>query len=223
METIFTLSLLMLVPVYGQLVIWGYCYRIVEHLLFSTEATTPPYQGYAVNWYMARSAWSGVPMLFLYVIGGMFVFFAGSSTLIISIVTAFGGPDSQAAVFGILFPVVVTLIVSSLLIGSGMLLVTTLRMALMQDFREGFRFAWLFDFWRKTWLEIVLSSCFLWVTFVLMMLAGSAFFCLGIAPAFVICYLAQSHIQFQLYRLYIRRGGKPFSFQRFPDFSDRYY
>jgi hypothetical protein len=84
-----------------------------------------------------------------------------------------------------------------------------LRAGLIQDFAPAFAPAFAKDFVGKMWVEMLASTLFLWVTSPFVLLAGALVFCVGYLPATVVFLLAQHHLWYQLYELYLRRGGLP--------------
>lgn len=219
-QTLTTLTVFFILPVVGQLVVWGYCYNLVERLLRRGEP--PAYHEVTFTNIISRSAWPGVLMLPLYVSVIPFFFVFTWAATALSFYAAFNGGDTQAAVFGVAFPLFAVLLVVGMLIASSLLLAATLRMAMTQSILQGFNLSWLWEFWGKMWFELLLSTSFLWVTFVLGVSVGAMLFCVGILPAAVMCTLAQAHIQYQLYELYLRRGGTPIPIKPLPAYDPRY-
>jgi hypothetical protein len=80
---------------------------------------------------------------------------------------------------------------------------------LSQDIGESFKFGWIKDFIGRVWKEQLLASLFLVVTGAVLGLVGIALCCIGVYPAMAIMMLAQAHLYFQLYKLYLARGGEP--------------
>lgn len=221
-STISTLSLYFILPVVGQLAVWGYCYNLIEQLIRRGEDETPSFVEVPFNHLISRSAWPGMLMLLIYFsVFPLSIFFTWTVT-ILSIYAAFNGSDIQAAVFGVGFPLVATLAVIGVLFLSGILLPMTLRMALTQSLLQAFRFRWLWEFWKKMWFELLLSVSFLWVSFFLVVSMGAFLFCFGAIPAMVLCTVAQAHLQYQLYELYLRRGGTPIPVKSLPPYAQYY-
>jgi len=65
------------------------------------------------------------------------------------------------------------------------------------------------SFLSLVWKEWALSIVFFLFTAPFVMLAGLLLFCIGIYPAAVVMTFAQFHMQYQLYELYLQRGGTP--------------
>ena len=65
------------------------------------------------------------------------------------------------------------------------------------------------DFVKKTWVELILSILFIQFSGMILMMLGLLAFCIGAYAAMAIMLLAQSHLWYQLYMLYLSRGGRP--------------
>ena len=85
----------------------------------------------------------------------------------------------------------------------------SLRAGLSGNIGEGFKFSWVMDFIKRTWKETLLA--YLWLTVVGFMLyfVGMLLFCVGTFPAWAWSYMAGTHLNWQLYELYLQRGGEP--------------
>jgi len=84
-----------------------------------------------------------------------------------------------------------------------------IRASLTQDFAKSFDFGFVKKFLAVTWKEIVISSLFVMVTSVLLVGLGMIVFCVGMYFALVLVYFSWTHLQKQLYMLYLSRGGEP--------------
>src|SRR5262249_45965754 len=84
-----------------------------------------------------------------------------------------------------------------------------LRAGFMQDFGAAFNVSWAIDFIKRTWVEMLLAMLFFLVTAPFVALAGLILCCVGIYPASALTTLAHYHVWFQLYDLFLQRGGEP--------------
>jgi len=85
----------------------------------------------------------------------------------------------------------------------------TIRASLTQEFGAAFNFPFVKRFIALTWKEIIIASLFLMVTSLVLTTIGAILLCVGIYFATVIVYFCWVHLQKQLYRLYLSRGGEP--------------
>lgn len=202
-------------PILGQLVILGYTFDIVESLLRTGGRRYPDFTFERLTEYLTRGLW---PFLASFV--GSLVLLPVVIGVAVAIFGMWGGfaAGNANGVFGngdpspILIAISVTLgAVALFLAWLYSLLVVfpmSLRAGLALDFGEGFKFAWIFDFVGKVWFEAILVSLFIVFSAVGMMIVGLLMACVGYYFTLALVSLAQSHLGYQLYRLYLSRGGR---------------
>jgi Protein of unknown function (DUF4013) len=86
-----------------------------------------------------------------------------------------------------------------------------LRASITQDFGQSFNFTFVKRFVSLVWKEILLSSLFQIVVSMVLVCLGALALCVGMYFALVPAYFCWMHLQKQLYRLYLSRGGEPVS------------
>jgi len=200
----------MVIPVVGQLVLLGYQFEVIEALLISQGARYPDFNANRFADYLGRSIWPFLVALVL-LIPMVVILYAGMACvgLLVMAGAAIGGDDLGpvlAVVFGLFG---FTLLLAMWIAAMGLLTPLVLRAGLMQDFAAAFDFGWVMDFLKKTWLEIVLVSLFLMATAFALSLVGFLALCIGVFAAQALVMMAQSHLLYQLYVLYLSRGGTP--------------
>ena len=84
-----------------------------------------------------------------------------------------------------------------------------LRAGFTRDFATGFSIAFVKDFMRRTGKDLVMSQAFLISTGFGVTLLGMLVLCVGMYPAIAIYMFAFNHQAYQLYELYLQRGGEP--------------
>ena len=90
-----------------------------------------------------------------------------------------------------------------------LLIPLSIRVGLIQDFAKGFDFAWYRSFLGKMWVEmavVTLLTMFLGVVYGFVGLLAA---CIGIYFAMAILMVTSMYLHFQLYLLFLARGGKP--------------
>jgi hypothetical protein len=86
----------------------------------------------------------------------------------------------------------------------------SLRAGYTQDFGEAFKFGFVRDFVERMWFETILSMVFLMLCSIPLMIVGMLCCFVGTYFAMAIMMLAQAHlIDYQLYAVYLSRGGEP--------------
>jgi hypothetical protein len=64
-------------------------------------------------------------------------------------------------------------------------------------------------FLSRVWIEMVLQALFMSVAGFVLFLGGLVLCVIGIYPAMMVAFLAQAHFHYQLYEIYLSRGGEP--------------
>ena len=124
---------------------------------------------------------------------------------IVFMISSKGNPDPV-----LLWLFIVGLMLFSLLLNVILSLVKTpmlLRAGLTQDLGAAFSKAYTLDFLRKMWLELLLAGLFLAFTSLPLVLLGEACCFIGVFPAIALVVMAEHHLYYQLYTLYLQRGG----------------
>lgn len=198
------------IPVVGQLVFMGYQYEVLEALCLSRGTRYPDFSSDRFGEYLGRGIWPFLVAL----VGGLVIapialvlYFVGFAIAMGGI--AAGGDDLGPIIAMILIPLVILLFGTVVLGLSCLLMPMLIRAGLMQDFGQGFNMGWALDFLKKTWLEILLSSLFMAVTGMLLNMLGMLAFCIGMYASLAIAMLAQAHFYFQIYGIFLARGGEP--------------
>ncbi|MEX2175342.1 MAG: DUF4013 domain-containing protein [Pirellulaceae bacterium] len=209
-------GLCVLIPVLNQLLLFGYMYEIVERLHRGERGTYPLFDFSRFSTYITRGVWPFLiafiaqaimqpaiqfPMQFG-IFGLMAAFEADETTG--AIAAAIGIP---LALFGLLaLTVALTLVLTPLMLRAG----------LAQDFSQAFKFAWIKDFIRRMWLEAILVNLFMILANMILMPIGCLFFCYG---GFMVAFgltIPGAHLAWQLYELYLARGGEPIPLKPLP-------
>jgi hypothetical protein len=81
--------------------------------------------------------------------------------------------------------------------------------SITQDFAPAFNLRRLKSFVRLMWPEILMAALFMWVVSFGLMLVGAVAVCIGMYFTMSIIYFVNSHLDWQLYHLYVARGGEP--------------
>jgi hypothetical protein len=72
-----------------------------------------------------------------------------------------------------------------------------------------FSWKWVRDFIARMWREILLVTLFLMFSSWVVPFLGMLDCIVGLYPAAALAQFAQGHLWFQLYKLYLQRGGTP--------------
>jgi hypothetical protein len=209
LTNVLLLALCGLIPVIGPLVQLGYQYEIIISLLMTGGMRYPDFDFNKFADYLMRGLWPFLVQLVasLVLVPVMLVFTLVPFFLLMGLGAA-AGEDIGPIVFVIGFPL---FIVFTTLVSIGLaafLLPMQIRAGLSQDFGSAFNFGWVLDFVKKTWMEMLLGMLFLSFTAILLVLLGYLACFVGVFIAIPTIVLAQSHFLYELYLLFLSRGGE---------------
>ena len=210
LTNVLLLALCGLIPIIGPLVQLGYQYEIAISLLMTGGTRYPDFDFNKFADYLMRGLWPFlvqlvaslvlVPVIMLFTIVPFFLLAALGHA---------AGEDFGPVIFLIGFPL---LIVFTILVSVGLaafLLPMQIRAGLSQDFGSAFNFGWVMDFVKKTWMEMLMGLLFLAFTAVVLIMLGYLACLVGVFVAMPIVVMAQAHLLYELYLLFLSRGGEP--------------
>ena len=203
------------VPIVGQFVLMGYLYWVIEAKLRHGPDQFPEFDFNQLGVYLVRGVWpflvslvAAIP-LFVLMIPAFVVFVLSGA----AIDQRGGGPPWFF--IGLIFTGILVFILLSLALHI-LALPMILRAGLSQDFGSAFSMEFVRDFLGRVWKELLLAMLFLIVSAPFLMLGGFILLFVGIYPAAVLLVFTQQHFQYQLYQLYLKRGGTPIPLKEIP-------
>ena len=160
--------------------------------------------------YLERGLWPFLVSL----VSGMVIAVAACVIIVpITMILGLLTPNDHSSVSGcagaLLF---IILMVFYVVLIVGMMVVLTpliLRASLTQEFGAAFNFPFIKRFISLTWKETILASLFAFAASLVLAGVGMIIFCIGMYFSLVPAYFCVVHLQKQLYRLYLSRGGEP--------------
>lgn len=194
------------IPILPQMVLSGYQWEIIETLHRRNRRGYPDFDTNRLGDYLGRGLW---PMLVGLVAGFVVVMVLMVAMGVMMFITAIASKNGGGAVGVIMMLVMFACYLAALLAMNFVLVPMTIRAGLSQDFAQGFNIGWAIDFVKRTWVEMLLGSLFLMFSGMLLVMCGLLVFCVGMYPAAVIVMLAYAHFFWQLYEIYLQRGGEP--------------
>jgi hypothetical protein len=206
----------MLIPVLSQLIAFGYSYEIVELLHRRQTMSYPTFDFNHFAKYVTRGVW---PFLIAFIVQSvlgpvMQLTIQGS---VMGTMLAFEADETIGAILAAI--VIPTACIAMLALSIGLLLVLTpllMRAGLSQDFAQAFKLAWIKDFIKRMWLETILVNLFMILTTLVFLPLGCVFFCFPGLMVLMALSIASAHITWQLYELYLARGGEPIPLKPLP-------
>ena len=195
-----------LIPVVGPMVVLGWVITGFWSRQDENPVTFPDFDfGKFVIW-LQRGLW---PLLVAIAASLVLYLIFVIPIVIISVVLGGKGQDGGGflALIGTL--IIFGLQVVMMLAFTFLLKPIMLRATLAQDFVPAFDFKFVKRFVSLVWLEILISAIFIMVAAFVLGLAGMIALCVGIFLVPPVIYFAMVHLDKQLYRLYLSRGGEP--------------
>lgn len=187
----------------------GYLFLVVETLLVNGGQRYPDVDTNQLERYFYRGLWPFLvnmvlSLAMMVIIVPVFMIGFG---LMMAVASA-GGEEGAVALV-ILLPLMFIGFMA-LTVALGIVMMPfILRAGLTQDFGQAFDWAWARDFIRRMWLDMLLANLFLIAASLLLTFAGLLVFCVGAYFANAIVFLAWAHMLYQIYALYLSRGGTP--------------
>lgn len=196
-------ALCSLIPIIGGLVVQGYHYEAAIWLISDGGRRYPDFDFGRFGDYLMRGLW---PFL-VGLVCGLAIALVAMAIIFIpaAIVHAVAGEDAAAAVSGLMMLGIAIISPVIALFLQPMLF----RAALTLDFAQAFQFDWVKDFVAKVWLEMLLGFLFLYVASTILVFLGVLACCVGILFVGPIVLLAHANLLFQVYSIYLSRGGTP--------------
>jgi len=202
-----------LVPGVGMLVyipLLGYMFEVIESLLASGGRSYPDVDMNRIERYFYRGLWPFLVGMIVSMVATFVVMPLWYGALLATIFSGAGvGGDTGKVLIVLAMPVLFLLLMVALAAIGVVTLPFTLRAGFRQDFAEGFDFGWARDFWKRVGMDVVLANLFFFVTYSVLALLGTLAFCVGLYAAVAVATLAWSHLAYQLYSVYLSRGGTP--------------
>jgi hypothetical protein len=226
-----------IIPMIGPIVFIGYCFEVIDALLRrrqregagASQVPADPmgewvmdavpaeedndsgaYPDFNFNRfadYLMRGIWPFLAQLIVGLVIGMII----ALFMIVVMIAGFAAAaaaDSPALFFvfyGLFF---VIYIVLAALVGI-LTMPLYLRAGLSADFASAFSMEFFRDFMKRVGKETVLAELFLMATGTVLSIVGILLCYVGIFPAIALMLYGRHHLEYQLYELYLERGGVP--------------
>ena len=211
------LSVCLLIPMVGPIIAAGYQYDVISALHRYPKAPYPAFDFGRFGEYLGRGIWKFICDLASQVIltPVFLVAFYGGMFAIIGLAWLFSGddPNNTGMAFGLAATIVVPLaILFVLVVTVGLRLILNpliLKASLSGEGADLFDFGFMMDFVKRTWRETIWEVLWVYVTWPIIAILGLMLFCIGILPAFAWSLMADAHTNWQLYEIYLAKGGRP--------------
>jgi len=194
-----------LIPVIGPIVLLGYRYEVVQELHVSGGKRYPDFDFNRFMAYATRGLWpfivqllASLPLTLVLV----FLYFA-----MIAVVFALVDQTNANVVIPLTFGAFFLLVTAGSLALAVVLIPAALWAGLAQEFKPGAIWNFLREFCDLVLWDMVLAMVVNAFLGIAVAIAGMLLFCIGYLPAIILIIMAQTHLTWQLYELYLERGG----------------
>lgn len=200
----------MIIPILGQIVVQGYLFEVIDSLHRDSEHKEyPDFDFNRFMEYLTRGIWPFLMALVVgLVIGLPLGLFAGCG-MAIAIGIASATKSSGVIVISYILMILFVIVVSLLSV-----VVTwpaTLQAGLKREFNVSAVIEFTKDFNKRVFKEMLLSALFVFGIALVAEFVGLAACLIGVLFTMTVVIFAQHHLMFQLYELYLERGGVPLS------------
>jgi hypothetical protein len=199
-----------IIPIVGPIVVLGYEYEVILAKLRRTTRTYPELDFGRFTDYLSRGVWPFLVQLIQgLVIGPVMAVVFFLVFMLAGLGAAAQGPKGEPAIFLLVIPVMLVLFTFFVTLSALVMTPLVLRAGLTQDLGKAFDWAFVKDFMHRVGWETVYAHGFLMLSAWVALLIGSLLCCVGAYPATSLILLAHTHLNWQLYELYLARGGMP--------------
>jgi len=209
-QNVLLLTVCQFIPFIGILLLWGFAYEGVEALHRRPRWPQPDFDFNRFSEYLQRGLAPGILVIVFWMIWPFFLFLLEmvAFALVFLFISLVPQPYLGITV-SIVAPILVIAVLLMVLLLTMLLRPVLLRGGLSQDIGQMFRLGWSKDFVARVWPELMLVTLFGYVTFFPLIALGFLALFFGVFPAQIISFLAGAHLDYQLYQLYLARGGEP--------------
>jgi hypothetical protein len=200
----------LMIPFLGNIVFLGYQFEVIQVLLATGGARYPDFDINRFGDYLSRGIWPLLVQMLVSIPLAIVAYVGVIVVILLAAAAGSAGGDTAGPILAVFIGGVGMLAMVGLFVAVMLLLVPMMiRAGLQQDFAAAFDFGWASDFVKRMWVEIILVALFVQLTGFVLVMLGFFALCVGVYAAAAIVMLAYSHLWYQLYLVFLGRGGKP--------------
>ena len=206
-------TIIQLAGLFAMIVFWGYQISMMESLIRAPGYQYPSFTFNRFGEYLHRGIFPFLLTL------PVWLFWAFQSTIayfgfVFSLIGFVESEETEylAAFTAFAIPTVFLLIFFAWILVGVVMVPLGLRVGLTRSFGQALKLRWLWGFIQKTWVELFIGVTFLFVTSQVLSILGSLLFCIGVFLIQGWAALAYGHFSYQIYALYLHRGGEAIDF-----------
>jgi hypothetical protein len=208
--------LFLLIPVLNQLIVFGYAYEITEYLHRGLGPGYPQFDLKRFGAYVQRGVWPFIIAFIVQTILQPVMQVLLQGTMFGTMAAFDASEETGTIVAAIVIPLVIVLLIALITLLTLFLTPLLMRAGLSQDFVQAFKFRWIVDFVKRMWVETILVNIFVIMTNIIALSLGCLAFCIGFFFMGMYMAIAGAHLNYQLYELYLARGGEPIPLKPLP-------
>lgn len=216
LKNVLMFGLCLLIPVLGVLIQYGYAYEITELQHRRPGSIYPKFDFNRFAVYVTRGVWAFLIFFIVQTVLSVIYQILFQGTMFGTMALMQANDEVGTIVASIVIPLV---IISFLSLIVGVMTVVRplmLRAGLSQDFAQTVKVPWLKDFLKRMWRETLLINLFTLLLMVLLVPLGIVLCCIGTVFLSAFVAIAGAHFDWQLYELYLARGGEPIPLKPLP-------
>jgi len=216
LKNVLMFGLCLLIPVLGVIIQYGYTYEITELQHRRPGSQYPSFDFNRLAVYVTRGVWAFLIFFVVQTILSVVYQILFQGTMFGTMAAVQANEEVGTIIAAVVIPAVIIGFLSLII---GITLVVRplmLRAGLSQDFAQTVKFPWLRDFLKRMWLETLLINLFTMLVTLVLMPFGLVLCCVGMAFVSAFIAIAGAHLDWQLYELYLARGGEPIPLKPLP-------
>ncbi|HUE74264.1 MAG TPA: DUF4013 domain-containing protein [Pirellulaceae bacterium] len=196
------------IPIVGPMVWTGYLYECVEVLTTTRGRVFPDFDVNRFGDYITRGVWPFLVQLVIWIAiwATWFVVYVGM--FVVLGLAGAAGDEYAPIVMAVGFPLLALALATVSVVPTALLAPLMLRAGLTQDLSSAVKLAWWGDFLKRVGLETALTTLFILLTGAILTSLGCVFVFIGSYVAWAWVTMASAHLSWQLYELYLARGGE---------------
>jgi hypothetical protein len=195
-----------IIPVIGPLTFMGYQYEVIEELHLSRGGRYPDFTFNRFTSYLTRGVWPFLVQL-LGVVPFMFFVFLLIAIAFAGIALAGANTQNPGPIMAVFFVVLFALYMFGILALMFVLVPLRLWAGLAQDLKPGTMWRFMKEFFGLVFLDLLLCEVFGVLSGIVMGMVGVLMCFVGIYFTTTLVVYAQAHLVYQVYELYLERGG----------------
>lgn len=201
-------TLCQMIPIVGPIAVLGYEFEVILAKHRGASRAYPEFDFGRFPDYLSRGVWPFLAQLVV-MLGLVPIVLVGvfGSLAMVGFLAAPANPAPMVIVAAL--PALLLLFLALMIAMSLVMTPLALRAGLTRDFGQAFNLDFIKDFTRRVGWETVLTTGFLIISGPIVMLAGMLICFVGVYFASTLVILAYTHFKWQLYELYLARGGQP--------------